>query len=221
LNLLVFRFLLAILGIVVIGPSAIASAASPGIEALQHFYASVHDLETHFEQVQSDEKGQVMQKSSGRFALLRPARFRWEYTTPYRQTMVSDGLTFWLYDVDLAQVTKRTVAEALQGTPALLLSGGPALQQQFNMEDQGSGGELQWVKLTPKAGNSDFSSIRLGLRNGQPRRMELYDKLGQQTRIDFSDLRINPGLKPASFDFQIPAGVEVVEEKSPPRGAKP
>lgn len=185
--------------------------AAQGIAELERFYDQLIDLRTVFEQTQYDELGTVMQASSGEFLLSRPDRFRWEYRKPYAQTMVSDGHTFWFYDVDLAQVTRRGAADALQGTPALLLSGGPALRQQFNLSDQGQKSGLSWVQLLPKTKDSDFSEIRLGLANGLPREMELRDNLGQLTRIRFSATQLNSGLTAGLFSFKVPAGVEVVD----------
>jgi outer membrane lipoprotein carrier protein len=185
--------------------------AADAVAELHRFYGQLRDLETRFEQTQYDETGKVMQVSLGHFSLARPDRFRWEYTTPYTQTMVSDGRTFWFYDVDLAQVTKRRAAEALQGTPALLLSGGPALTQQFTLSAEGQRDNLLWVRMLPKAKEGDFSEVRLGLREGRPLAMELRDNLGQTTVIRFSDLRINPALESGQFTFQVPAGVEVVD----------
>lgn len=187
------------------------AAWSAGIDSLQRFYDQTRDLQTEFEQQQMDDSGAILQKSSGTFSLQRPQRFRWEYKLPYRQTMVSDGNSFWFYDVDLAQVTKRSVADALQGTPALLLSGGPTLKQQFKLEEQGSRNGLDWVRLTPRNTEGDFADIRLGLSGSQPKVMELRDNLGQLTRISFSRFKLNPGLKPDLFSFKVPAGVEVVE----------
>lgn len=199
--LLAFLFLAA-------GPVA---AAADGVAQLQQFYDRLRDMETRFEQTQYDEDGKVLQTTLGSFSLSRPDRFRWEYVTPYMQTMVSDGRTFWFYDVDLAQVTRRRAADALQGTPALLLSGGPALSRQFSLSDQGSKDGLSWVRLIPRSQEGDFSEIRLGLDGGLPRRMELRDTLGQNTTIRFSDIRLNPGLKASQFAFVPPAGVEVVD----------
>jgi outer membrane lipoprotein carrier protein len=162
-----------------------------------------------------------MQVTLGNFSLARPDRFRWEYVTPYMQTLVSDGRTFWFYDVDLAQATRRRAADALQGTPALLLSGGPALAQQFSLSHDGSREGLLWVRLKPKAKEGDFNEIRLGLADGQPRVMELHDTLGQRTLIRFTGMRINGGLPPAHFSFKVPAGVEVVDADAMPPAGRP
>jgi outer membrane lipoprotein-sorting protein len=40
--------------------------------------------------------------------------------------------------------------------------------------------------------------------------MELRDKLGQSTRVDFENLRRNPALDAALFRFTPPKGVDVI-----------
>ena len=54
--------------------------------------------------------------------LARPDRFRWRYSEPYEQVIVSDGKAVWIYDADLKQVTVRPMGQAMAGSPALLLS---------------------------------------------------------------------------------------------------
>lgn len=192
-----------------------AAVAADAVAELQRFYDRLRDMDTRFEQTQYDEAGKVMQVSLGKFSLARPDRFRWEYLTPYTQTMVSDGRTFWFYDVDLAQATRRNAVAALQGAPALLLSGGPTLTQQFNLSSLGQQDGYLWVRMLPRTQDGDFTEIRLGLANGQPRVMQLHDNFGQKTTIQFSGIRINPGLDSSNFSFKPPAGVEVVDGDSP------
>ena len=84
---------------------AAVSAHADGVGDLEAFYNNVDSLSAQFEQEQKDDSGQMLQQASGTFLLSRPDRFRWEYTAPYKQVIVSDGETFRFYDVDLAQVT--------------------------------------------------------------------------------------------------------------------
>lgn len=203
----------AVLVLLFVSGQAIAAG---DISELQSFYERLRDLETRFEQTQYDETGKAMQVSLGHFSMSRPDRFRWEYMTPYTQTMVSDGKTFWFYDVDLAQVTKRRAADALQGTPALLLSGGPALQKQFTIESLPDQDGMRHFSLKPKTIESDFSAVELFLAKGVPQRMILRDNFGQMTTIEFIGVHLNTGLKPEQFAFKIPAGVEVVDGDAVP-----
>ncbi|MES1946386.1 outer membrane lipoprotein carrier protein LolA [Salinisphaera sp. C84B14] len=190
---------------------AAVSAHADGVGDLEAFYNNVDSLSAQFEQEQKDDSGQMLQQASGTFLLSRPDRFRWEYTAPYKQVIVSDGETFRFYDVDLAQVTIRSIDATLQATPALLLTGGAALEDAFNIASAGQRDGMSWVRLTPRADDTDFQEVRLGLKNQVPSVMELDDNLGQTTHIRFTDIELNPKLDASRFTLDIPDDVEVVD----------
>lgn len=189
-------------------------AAGSGIDALSGFYERVHSFKADFVQKQLDEDGEVFQQSRGIFLLSRPERFRWEYQTPYEQIIVSNGKSFSFFDVDLAQVTVRDVDDTLRATPALLLSGGAALEDEFALSATGNRDGLAWVKLLPRDNEGDFKEIRIGLKEEVPARMELDDNLGQTTDIRFENVEINTKILPGRFELKIPKGVEVVDGRA-------
>lgn len=188
--------------------------ADTGSQALQHFYQKVHTLSARFHQVQRDDNGNLVQKSSGSFYLSRPKKFRWEYKKPYHQIMVSNGKVFKFYDVGLAQVTVRNIGATLRATPALLLTGGEALDKAFKIADAGNKNGMSWVKLTPRKKDTDFASVDLGLKNNVPKVMKLHDNLGQITTITFSHVKINPKLAASRFTLNLPKNVEVVDGRA-------
>ena len=190
---------------------AAVTAQADGVGDLEAFYNNVDSLSAQFEQEQKDDSGQTLQQASGTFLLSRPDRFRWEYTAPYQQVIVSDGETFRFYDVDLAQVTIRSIDATLQATPALLLTGGAALEDAFNIVSAGRRDGMSWVRLTPRADDTDFQEVRLGLQDQVPSVMELDDNLGQTTHIRFSDIELNTTLDESRFTLDIPDDVEVVD----------
>ena len=153
----------------------------------------------------------IVQQASGTFLLSRPDRFRWAYTQPFEQIIVSDGKTFKFYDVDLAQVTIRDVGATLNATPALLLTGGEALSEAFQITDGGHHDGLDWVHLKPNADDTDFKTVDLGLKNDVPSLMQLHDNLGQTTSINFGNIEVNPTIKAERFKLDIPDEVEVVD----------
>lgn len=198
--------LIALLAVLAAGPARADAEA-----ALRRFVEDVTTLQARYEQVQTDEDGALLQRASGEMALQRPGRFRWTYDTPYEQLMVCDGDTIWVYDPDLAQVTKRPAQAALAGTPAALLSQRDALGDNFTIEDAGEVDGLQHVRLLPKSAGGDFRSIELWLMNGAPLRMRFHDTLGGQTEIEFHRIALNPELDSSLFRFVPPPGVEVVD----------
>lgn len=186
------------------GPADARAAArlDTALEGLSSFRAE-------FRQTVLDTDGQLAESAEGTVALARPGKFRWDYRTP-PQLIVSDGSTVWLYDTDLAQVTVRPAAEALVGTPALLLSGQANIRAEFAVTDGGTHDGLSWSVLAPKDAQSDFRELHVGIAGGNLRRMILVDRLGQTTRLDFERIERNPRFDPGSFSFTPPPGVDVI-----------
>ncbi|CAI8869879.1 outer membrane lipoprotein chaperone LolA [Methylococcus capsulatus] len=180
---------------------------------LKSFLDSARTLQADFTQVRLDESGRPRQESGGSFYLQRPGKFRWDYTKPYRQQIVSSGGKVWFYDVDLEQVTAKRLGQAVGSTPALLLSGEMALEDNFTIEDQGTEEGMYWIKLVPKSEEGGFRYVLIGLEGDKLAGMELSDNFGQLTRIYFANLRTGITLDPKLFQFSPPAGVDVFEDK--------
>lgn len=151
--------------------------------------------------------------SHGSFEFQRPGRFRWVYRTPYEQIIVSDGTTLFLYDKDLAQVTKRELHGALPASPASILFGSNDFEHDFEVAADGSADGVEWIRATPKSKDSVFERIRIGFAGGLPVAMELRDTFGQSTQLRFDHLQRNPALPAKDFSFTPPAGVDVLEDR--------
>jgi len=188
------------------------SASASAGDDLRAFLADVESLEASFAQTLYDETHEPLESSGGRFYLQRPDRFRWSYSRPYPQEIVADGKRLWVYDSELAQVTVKPLDEALGNTPSLLLSSDEPLENSFALREAGWEEGLDWVELTPKSAESNFSYVRLGFDGSMLKTMELKDSFGQTTRLQFSDAVINPRLDPALFRFTLPTGADVISD---------
>jgi chaperone LolA len=198
-----------------IGALAIApalAAPTPDIAAtrrVENFLGELKSLRAEFRQTVTDAQGRVLERAEGTVALARPGRFRWDYRVP-EQVIVSDGVTIWLYDVLLEQVTVRPADEALAGTPAMLLAGGSDLSEEFEITDGGVQDELNWSRLTPRRSDGDFREVRLGFAGSALRHMTFLDRLGQTTELDLLQVERNPSFDSSLFKFEPPPGVDVV-----------
>ncbi len=188
-------------------------ASDQPIKKLQAFLKTSKSLTADFKQVLINEAGSPYQTSSGVFYLQRPGKFRWNYLKPFQQQIVSTSGKVWFYDADLEQVTVKTLDESVGSTPALLLSGEISLEDNFIMENQGEEGDLLWIRLLPKNKDSTFKYIVIGLNKGVLGGMELSDNFGQLTRIYFSNVLLNPPIKPTVFEFKAPAGADVFSDQ--------
>jgi len=187
-------------------------AAEEPVKQLQAFLKASKSLTADFKQVLINEAGDPYQTSYGIFYLQRPGKFRWDYLKPFQQQIVSTSGKVWFYDTDLEQVTVKKLDESVGSTPALLLSGNISLDDNFTMQDQGVDGDMQWIKLSPKNQESSFKYILIGLNKGSLGGMELSDNFGQLTRIYFSNVLLNPPIKPTVFEFKTPKGADVFSD---------
>ena len=186
--------------------------AGVGDVRLKAFFEEVDSVRADFVQQVLNPQNQALQQTSGTMLLSRPGRFRWDYTKPYKQLIVANGEKVWLYDVDLEQVTVKKFDAAMGSTPALLLSSGANIEDNFSVHDLGMKNDLAWVELTPKNKDSGFEKLLLGFGEHNLQHMELQDSFGQLTRLSFTNIERNPELESAQFDFVPPAGVDVIGE---------
>jgi chaperone LolA len=189
------------------------SAHAGAIEKLKTFIAATRSAQANFTQVVLDQNGKRIQSASGVMQFVRPGKFRWTYQKPYEQLIVGDGEKFWLYDVDLNQVTVKRLDAALGSSPAALLSGSNEIERGFALKESGSQGGLDWLQAIPKAQDSSFDGISMAF-NAQADLviMELNDAFGHKTVLRFSDLKRNPQLPPSLFNFTPPKGADALGE---------
>lgn len=185
--------------------------AGEGPARLDCFLDGLQTLSARFEQEVARAEVDDTQRSSGTLAIRRPGQFRWDYVEPFEQLVLADGDTIWIYDPDLAQVTRQEQAEALEGTPAQVLSDTRPLTDSFTVIDAGEADGLAWVELVPRDADSQFERIRLGLDRSGLRALEMADKLGQHTRFRFSEVKRDPALADSLFQFEPPPGVDVLQ----------
>lgn len=190
-----------------------ARAQGGSLERFQQFLRTTQSTTANFEQKVYDRNRKLVQESSGRFAFLRPGRFRWTYDKPYAQLIVGDGERVWVYDRDLNQVTVRRIAKALGSTPAALLAGASDVDKAFDLSEGGDRDGLAWVEAKPKDKDAGFERIRLGMSVAGIEAMELVDNFSQTTLLRFTKLVRNPQVDPETFRFTPPRGADVLGEK--------
>ncbi|MBU1425304.1 MAG: outer membrane lipoprotein chaperone LolA [Gammaproteobacteria bacterium] len=189
------------------------AAHAAATDRLKTFIAATHSAQANFTQEVQDKNGKRIQSASGTMQFQRPGKFRWVYEKPYEQIIVGDGKKFWMYDVDLNQVTVKKLDAALGSSPAALLSGNNEIERDFALRNIENSDGLEWLQATPKSAESTFEKILMGF-NGQSELvvMELHDAFGHRTELRFTGLKNNPSLPSQLFKFVPPKGADVLGE---------
>jgi len=160
-----------------------------------------------------DQNGKRIQSASGIMQFQRPGKFRWTYQKPYEQIIVGDGAKFWLYDVELNQVTVKKLDAALGSSPAALLSGSNEIERGFTLKESGSQDGLEWLQAISKTQDGSFEKILMAF-NAQAELviMELNDAFGHKTVLRFSAMQRNPKFSAQQFQFTPPKGADVLSD---------
>ena len=190
-------------------------AATPLVQYLQGIQA----LHSQFRQETLSADQRTLQSVTGELWVDARQRFRIVSDDPFEPILVSDGESFWNYDVGLDQVTISDLNKDLGQVPVLLLSGHSAqisdvfVVERFEMEnDMGPVVSEQYL-LRPRSADSLFETMMVRIDDRLPRTITVSDSLGQKTVIELSDVRINTKIDDDVFQLDIPAGIDVIDER--------
>ena len=187
------------------------AAHAAALDQFKAFVANTKSAKGEFTQQQQRKSasGKATPVSSGSFVFARPGKFIWNYQKPYDQLLQADGDQLYIYDKDLNQVTIKKLGNALGSSPAAILFGSNDLEKNFTLSEAGTRDGLEWLNAVPKARDTSFEQISIGLRNGVPEAMELKDNFGQTSVLKFTSFQRNPALGAQQFTFNIPKGADV------------
>ncbi len=214
------RFIVKSLTIILIASSS-AFTWAIGLEALESFLKNSKTGRADFTQSVTSpaREGQApkVKNSSGTFEFARPNRFKFVYKKPFEQTLVADGQTLWMYDVDLNQVTANKQANVLSNTPAAIIASSgdlKALEQNFSLTSAPDADGNSWIVATPKTKDGTLQSIRVGFKTagGELTTLDILDTFGQRSVLKFQKIEANPALAGDAFNFKPPLGADVIKQ---------
>ncbi|MDH5479136.1 MAG: outer membrane lipoprotein chaperone LolA [Nitrosomonas sp.] len=183
------------------------------IESLKTFIHNTKTVSATFSQTLLDNNSNPIQEYSGTMQFERPGKFRWIYEKPYEQLIIGDGKQVWFYDADLNQVTIRQFDIAIGSSPAALLAGDNAIENNYELVELGQKDQMTWLEAIPKSKESTFEFIQLGFSpSGTLQIMALRDNFGQTTLLIFTDLEKNPVLPADFFKFTPPENADVISD---------
>jgi outer membrane lipoprotein carrier protein len=220
--------------------SAVCHAETPEETArrLQQTYDQVKSLSFRFSQKSEGELSGRAQQGSGTAWFVKekkgkgPAgivgKMRWDYTSPEKQILVSDGVNFSMYFAKLQQMIvspAETMAADITysfftGTGNLLkdfVISPPNAEFSPKKEGKETTGQSVVIKLTPKEKQSQVSAIHLWVTSKSLiERIDILDHFDTRTTLELSDLTVNSldtadrKAMDALFTFVPPEGTEII-----------
>ncbi len=202
----------------------IAPAGAPADKGLKQVLARLqrHYRDTNSFSAKFSEEiatvGAPKRNRQGTVSFRKPGRMRWEFETPEKQTIVSDGETLYSYDPDLNQVVETPLRQALKSSSATsFLLGIGNINRDFKAAFASPPAPTGLIDLVLDAKTGGYK-IEVGLdrKSYNLIRLTLTDQLGDVTSIDFSDVHDNVDLPDSIFAFKTPPGADVVTAPASP-----
>jgi len=201
--------------------SSVAEEIEIVVDKIQNKYEEITDFHAKFTQEATVKALDKVQKSEGEVWFKKPGKMRWNYYSPEKDEIVSDGRTLWFYDVAEKQVIESPLAQVsdTQNTTSLL-SGLGNIKEVFDASfaDQtdltGNGNYM--LELKPKTGEEQYNKAIVAFDQNTMvvNSIYLYDPFGNLTTISLSNIEIDKGVQDSLFRFTVPNGVEIVRPPS-------
>ena len=181
------------------------------LDRLQHHYRETNSFTAKFNE-EIAAVGAPKKQRQGTVSFRKPGRMRWEFETPEKQTIVSDGETLYSYDPDLNQVVETPLKQAIKSSSATsFLLGIGNINRDFKAAFANPAPANGLVNLILDAKTGGYK-IEVGLdpKTYNLMTLTLTDQLGDVTRIDFSDIQDNVELADSLFEYKVPPGADIV-----------
>ncbi|MCV2884076.1 outer membrane lipoprotein chaperone LolA [Aestuariibacter sp. AA17] len=189
---------------------SVMAHADLAAQALKDKLSKLSTYQAEFTQTVLDEEQNLLQEAQGKIAILRPNRLYWETYSPSENTLIADGEAVWHIDPFVEQVVAISQQQAVVNNPVMLLS---------------SNDDSVWetFKVTqPSKSIFDVYSLdenalikRLVLHFDDTRLVKLIfvDSQSQKSVLSFSDVNQNSDISPSIFDFTLPEGYDLDDQR--------
>jgi outer membrane lipoprotein carrier protein len=157
--------------------------------------------------------GPARRSESGRLMLQKPGRMRWDYSQPKGKLFISDGKFMWLYTPaeNRAEKMKLQESDDMRAPLAFLLGKLNFAKEFRNLHARPDGAGTR-ITAEPKTDNLPYSAVEFVV-TAENRIREVKVTGFDNSTLDFTfeEESLNPPLNGKLFQFQAPAGAEVVE----------
>ena len=201
-------------GIMLVSWSFKTTAAPLAASAQLHqLLASMNSYSAQFVQHTRDTGGQTLQRASGVFEFAKPQSMRWSTLQPMTQQIITDGRSLWIYDADLEQVIVDDFNTQMSATPAMIFSESVAsIDATYHVERRAPDAAVVDFILTPRDDAGLLSSIELTFIDSALSSVSI-TSAEEINQFDFSHVQLNAVIALAAFSFEVPADVEVIDNR--------
>lgn len=157
----------------------------------------------------------IVDTAQGRVFIRRPGMMRWEYETPEKQIILTNGDGLWVFRPDDNQVmTGSAPAYFGDGKGAGFLSNIKLIREKFTVSLEKNEDTKDYkLKLVPIEKKLDISMIFLlvSRQTYDVVQIATYNSYEDETIINMSNLQFNQDIDDSVFSIQIPEDADVIK----------
>jgi outer membrane lipoprotein carrier protein len=186
------------------------------LKKIEAKYSGAATLQAKFSQENEIVILNRKQISSGSIYFKRPGKLRWETDKPEKNSLYSNGKTFWFYtppfDKDeRGQVIEKKSSEVQSQLANSLLSGSFSMTHDMVISQAAPN---RFV-LTPKKGSGgtvERAEITIDLEKELITQVSLSHQGGNQSRIALTEIELGKKYADDFFTFRVPPNTEILRE---------
>ncbi|MGE0631224.1 MAG: outer membrane lipoprotein carrier protein LolA [Pseudobdellovibrionaceae bacterium] len=200
------------------------SKSSEGLEILDKTLKKYKRAKSIKLEVKKSLKSELLNKDvvyDGEISMQKD-KLRWDTSTPEKSLVLIDGEYVWVVSYpptdfkSPVQVTKSKISKSNEDRLLLnALLGSKNLYEVYDAKINGQDNGLSTYALEPKAANksSNVQKLKVVVDSDKSTLTEIryQDEIGNETKLSFSNLKINPKFKKEHFKFTPPKDAQVTE----------
>ena len=185
-------------------------------KAVENRYNGARSLTAHFDQ-RYHAPGRLPRAESGELALRKPARMRWDYSSPRGKAFLCDGKWIWFYTPTARKVERTPLKETDDfRAPLAFLLGKLNFHREFGQLTLRESGADAVIEASPKTGKLPYSRVEFTIApDHQIRRVVVTGQDQSVMEFVFSAEKLNAAVAETAFRFVPPPGVPVVDVETP------
>ncbi|MDF2953153.1 MAG: Outer membrane lipoprotein-sorting protein [Thermodesulfobacterium sp.] len=181
-----------------------AQNISEVLEKIQYFYENIKNLRADFLQETTFLDGSK-EIRTGKVWIKKPGKFRWEYESPEKFLIVSDGVQIFIYYPEEKEVLIYPSGKIISSQLALgFMSGRGNIKKDLKLESFEILNKKEWkISFIPISKDTYIEKIILmvNLDTGEVKELYFINTVGEKIRIVFKNLKYNLDLGNNLFTF--------------------
>ncbi|MCA1794165.1 MAG: outer membrane lipoprotein carrier protein LolA [Desulfotignum sp.] len=182
------------------------------LDGIENRYAN-QDFSADFSQTATLAALDIKEIASGKAWFSHPGKMKWQYLTPERHDIITDGKDLWIFRPEENQVMRDDAARFFKsGAGGAFLSDISLIRKNYDVSVAETTDDWVELLLEDTTGNPDITSIiiRVSSQDFHIFQVTTVNAFSDTTRFEFTNICFQQ-IQEDFFDFTIPPGVNVID----------